>query len=90
MVMQKKVQEPKEVSRHRMVLSNCNRTQLETTASHTVLYTRFKERLYTLPSAKIERMKKDVKKEFFFKSDEDLRKMIFEHDFPGHVWRRLK
>ena len=88
MVMLKRIQEPKEVSKHRVVLRNCNRKQLEITASHTVLYTRFKERLYTLPSVKIDRMQKEIRKDFFFKTDEDLRKMIFEYDFPGYVWRK--
>jgi len=56
MAIPKRIGEPKEVSRHRMVLRNCNRQQLEITASHSILYTRFKERLYTLPPKKTEQM----------------------------------
>lgn len=90
MAIPKKAGEPKEVNRHRIVLRNCNREQLEITASHTVLYNRFKEELYSLPPEKSKQMQTEIRSTFFFKTDEDLRKMIFEHDFPGYVWRRIK
>jgi len=86
MAIPKRIGEPKEVARHRTVLKNCNRTQLEITASHSILYTRFKERLYTLPPKKTEQLQTEIRSTFFFKTDEDLRKLIFEHDFPGYVW----
>lgn len=88
MVMQKKVQEPKDVQRARIIIRKYNRTQLEINASHVVLFKQFKEKLYTLPFVKINHLQTEVRSSFFFNTDEDLRKMIFEHEFPGYVWRK--
>lgn len=90
MVVQKKAGEPKEVKKHRIVLSNLNREQLEINASHSILYKRFKEKLYDLPSQTSKQMQTEIRSSFFFKTDEALRKMIFEHDYPGYVWRRVE
>lgn len=90
MVMQKKAPEPKEVTKHRIVLNKCNRDQLETTASHAILYKQLKEKLYDLPSKTSKQLQTEIRSTFFFKTDEDLRKLIFEHDFPGFVWKPIK
>lgn len=72
----------------RSILRQFSRSSLEVNASEIILYERFKEDIATFAFEEMHKMQLECMKELQDKTDEDLRKMIFEHDFPGHIWRR--
>lgn len=75
----------------RDILRKFSRSALEMNASEIMAFPKIKDMKLTRDDMEqIERIKKYYVIQLENQSDEDLRKFIFEHDFPGHYWRRRK